>query len=101
MRIEDRLARLEGERMAEIRGMLEEADTDTLNNFVELMGGAEILRPMSAEVLQRLASGDPAALTPEQFAELNRPFPQEAVAALRSGGRKAGAAPLPARRRRA
>lgn len=101
MKIEDRLARLEGERMAEINRLLEDADTDTLESFLELMGGAEILRPMSTEELQRLASGDPSALTPEQFAELNRPIPHEAVAALRSGRRKAGAAPPPARRRRA
>ena len=99
MRIEDRLARLEADRTAEINDYLRSADLEGVSEFLELLPGAEILAAMSEAELHRLASGDCSFLTPEQREQMSGPVPPEAVEVMRR--RKARTwTPHPKRKRR-
>ena len=99
MKIEDRLARLEADFAREINAFLLGQDREGALEVLDLLPGAEILDAMSDAELHRLASGDCSFLTAEQREQMIGPVPPEAVEVMRT--RKAGAAPPPARRRRA
>ena len=83
MKIEDRLARLEADRAAEINAFLLGEDREGAREFLDLLPGAEILDAMSDAELHRLASGDCSFLTAEQREQMSGPVPPEAVEVMR------------------